>query len=91
MQDRVFGRLTQTAMQLGGFVKFEHTSLRGEGLSETADTENEPADTVPSAAAAHQELMSYAGTCAQFSAHVWLLFVFDESAASSDLPATVSR
>ena len=85
LQDKVFGRLTQTAMQLGGFVRFEHVSVLGD---EHSDGFHSGSD---NARISVQGLLDYASACSQTSAHVWFLFVFDESVASSDLPTEVSH
>ena len=91
LQDRAFPRICQTAMQLGGTLNFEHVSLDGDVVEDDL-LQSKPGlegGFGQNLRLSVADCLSYAEVCASVSAHVWFLFVLDESAASATLPTKV--
>ena len=90
LQERVFPRLVQTAMQVGGFCRFEHLSLCSDEGSDGLEKEFCYKEfCYDDMRMTTEQCLEYAATCASKSAHVWFLFVVDEWVAASVVPARV--
>lgn len=83
LHDRVFPRLRQAAMHLGGALRFEYVCLAAEdgGASEGGG----------GVSMGVAECVEYARACASEALHVWFLFVLDEMEAAARLPPRMSQ